>query len=178
MAKSKASAVSSQVKSSLQQLRKLGLYNPKNARKAPTKYAKSLVKKYADVLGPKAKSEVIKIPKAAAAAIKAQDYRVVKGKKKAVAVVPKMGGMKASYNKKSGEIIRRAGDYTMRQYPDRFVFLSGGELPKLKRGERWAVRIGNSFRVFEDVEELRRAMAEYNPASTTLWQYPYVSKRK
>lgn len=173
MRKNRASDVSSQLKSSLKQLRKLGLYNPKNARKAPTRYAKSLVKQYSDVLGAKPRVEVVKVPAKAVAALKGQ-YRVKRSKKGAVAIVPKAGGMKAGYSKKHGTIVRRVGEYQFIPIADNMILMRG-EFPKLRKGQAVAVRIGNNYQLFYSIAEVRAAMGQYDPAKSTLWQYPYLS---
>lgn len=179
MSKAKASKIDSQLKSSLAQLKKLGLYNPKSPRKAPTRYAKDLVKQFTKlgVLGTKPTSEVIKVPKNVAKELQGQ-FRTKTNKKGAVAIVPKSAGMKATYSKWAGTIVRKAGSYTLIPYADKNVLLKPGELPQLKKGDKWAVRIGNSFRIFKTVDELRKAQNEYRPGSTTLWQFPYISIKK
>lgn len=174
MKKSKSEKSKLQLKSALLTLKKLGLYEPKQPRKAPTKYAKSLVKKYSDVLA--GKSEVVKIPKSAVPEL-AKEFRAKKSKKRGgVAVVPKAAGTKAKFSKKQNTIVRSIGAYEFRPYADKNVLIRG-ELPKLKRGERLAVRIGNTFRIFNSDRELSEALAQYNPASKTLWQYPYIATR-
>lgn len=172
--KDKTKKTDAQLKNSLKQLKKLGLYNPQNSRKAPTRYAKSLIKKYNDVLSGKA--EVISIPKAAAKNLKTE-FKIVVGKKKAVAVVPKAAGTKAKYSKKLGTVVRNIGRYNLRPYPDKMVLLRG-QFPELKRGERLAIRIGNTFRIFKDQDEVSRAIAQYDPTASTLWQYPYIATVK
>lgn len=172
--KSKASVSNSQLQSSLKQLKKLGLYNPKHPRRAPTKYAKSLTKQYSDVL--KGRAEVVKIPRAYSKEVAGQ-YRTKRTKKGAVAIVPRAGGMKASYSRKEGAIVREAGAFRIRPYKDRMILLRGG-FPELKKGESVVVRIGNNYVDFHTLDDVRRAMAEYNPSQTTLWQYPYISSVK
>lgn len=174
--KSSASAVNSQLKNSLSQLKKLGLYNPKSPRKAPTKYAKSLVKKYADVIGSKPKAEVVKVPASVAKEFAGQ-YRTKRTKKGAAVIVPKAGGMKARYSKSAGTIVRSAGAFTLTPYNDRLILLRGG-FPELKKGETVVVRIGNNFVDFGSIDEVRAAMAQYDPNQTTLWQYPYIGRVK
>lgn len=170
----KAKRAQAQLKNSLKQLRKLGLYNPKNARKAPTKYSKSLIKRYSDVLA--GKSEVVHVPTSVAPKLKGE-FRVKRSKKGSVAIVPKAAGTKAKFSKKQNTIVRSVGSYEFRPYADRMVLMRG-ELPKMKRGERIAVRIGNTFRIFGSIEELQRELATYDPSSTTLWQYPYIATRR
>lgn len=172
--KSKAIVADSQLKHSLKQLKKLGLYNPKAPRKAPTRYAKSLTKKYSDVL--KGQADVVRVPRSYQKEIAGQ-FRTKRAKKGAVAIVPKAGGMHARYSKKEGSIVRETGVFQLRPYKDRLILLRGG-FPELKRGENLVVRIGNNYVDFYTRDEVAKAMAEYDPATTTLWQYPYIASVK
>lgn len=173
--KSRAIQTDSQLKNSLKQLKKLGLYNPKAPRKAPTRYAKSLVKQFSSlgVLGEKPKAQVVKVPKSVAKELAGQ-YRTKATRKAAFAIVPKAGGMSAKYSKREGTIVRRVGAFRLVPIKDRQILLRGG-FPKLKKGEGVVVRIGNNFITFYSLDEVRAEMAQYDPATTTLWQYPYLS---
>jgi hypothetical protein len=56
----KKSQSKEQVKRSLKKLREAGLYAPKHPRRAPTDYAKSLLKRFSDVLTGKARAVTVK----------------------------------------------------------------------------------------------------------------------
>jgi hypothetical protein len=152
----------------------LGLYDPKHPRRAPTRYAKSIAAKYQDVLSGKATA--IKVPKSYAKEVAGQ-YRTRSAGKKATVVVPKSGGGKVRYSRKENTLVRDIGSFHLTPIKDRMVLLRGN-WPKLKKGEAVAVRIGNNYISYYSLDEVRAAMAEYDPNKTTLWQYPYIIKVK
>lgn len=89
----------------LARLKKLGLYRG-NARKNPTRYGKSLIKKYADVLAGKA--AVVKAPSKAAARAYRDEGSKAPGTVRVSGdriVVPKLRGEKLRYDKKRKEVI-------------------------------------------------------------------------
>lgn len=133
MAKNTRKQDLAQVKKSLAILRKKGLYKPKSARKAPTKYAKSLLKKYSDVVANR--SFVVKATKEAAPKL-AEHYRVTRGR----VVIPKAGmNVKPKITAK-GEVIRRIAidDKSYRYRPAHMV---DGDWPELGPHQSYTVQV-------------------------------------
>ncbi len=165
MAKPTQKETRAQVRKSLSILRKAGLYNPKSPRAAPTRYAKSLVTRYADVVSRKA--FVVSVPKAAQKQISEQ-YRVHRGK----AIVSKDTFTdRARFDKKTGGVVKyktlKGGGY--------FKFQSANvktleELPKLKKGQTYAVpfRQGRNieFQTRADLDELIKLINSYETRKT------------
>lgn len=179
MKKSKASAIDSQLKSSLKQLKKLGLYNPKNPRAAPSKYAKGLVKQFTmmGVLGEKPKAAAIKIPASYAKQI-GTEYKTKRAKGGAIAIVPKRTNTRTFYSKKEGAIVQKMGGYSFRRYSDSLVLIRG-DWPKLERGERLAIPKGNGWKILKDRDAVNKEMMKYDPfdRDVNFWQYPYIVTR-
>lgn len=100
--KTKTIKLSQAEKSDLKKLREKGLYNPKNARK-PTKYSKSLLKKFRDVLSGNA--GVVTADAKTAKRYKSKNSKSgeirAKGNK---IIVPKLPGEKVTYSKKRHEV--------------------------------------------------------------------------
>lgn len=137
-----------QVRKSLAILKAKGLYKPTAPRAAPTRYAKSLITKYADVVAGKA--FVVKIPKAASKDVREQ-YRVRRGR----AVVSKDTFTdRARFDRRSGGIVKykslKGGGYFKFQNAN---VKSIDELPKLKKGQTYAI----PFRQGRNIEFQTRA---------------------
>lgn len=100
--KNKKVSLSQQEKAALKKLREKGLYKPKNARK-PTKYGKSLISKFSDVLT--GKSKAVKTDRKTVAKYhreKAKPGEVrTKGDR---IIVPVLPGEKAVYSRKRKEV--------------------------------------------------------------------------
>lgn len=164
--KSKKPRDSQAVKSGLKTLREKGLYKPEKSRAAPTKYAKSLLTKFADVLTGKASvvTASAKGRKGFAAAAKyktgAKDapgtVRVVRNK----IVVPTQGGETARFTK-SGKVrvTRRVGRdvYVREPFPGRVKSLDD-ILRSTKSNERIAVPL---YRGQRGVEWMNMTAAEF-----------------
>lgn len=133
MSKDSRAASLAQVKKTLSKLKKAGLYKPTNGRAAPTKYAKSLAKKFADVSAGNA--FVLKASKKAIEENRGL-YRTARGR----LVIEKDALTQRAYvEKKTGRVIKtgKIGDA-------RFVLRPAGitqdrGLPGLQPGERYVV---------------------------------------
>jgi hypothetical protein len=91
------------IKDGIKKLKTAGLYKPKNPRAKPTKYAKSLLNKFADVIS--GNSRAVKVDKKTAAAYKDDTAKAgqarVKGNR---VIVPVQPGEKPYYSRKNGTV--------------------------------------------------------------------------
>lgn len=139
-------------KSGLKKLREKGLYKPKKPRAAPTKYGKSLLSRFADVLSGKA-SVVTAVEKGRKGFKAASKYarsgndkmgtvRVVRNK----IVVPTQAGEIARFSKKGVRVTRRVGeDVYVREPLQKHKQI----LEQLKPGDRIAVPLNRGKRGVE-----------------------------
>lgn len=100
--KTKSVKLSQAEKANLAKLRKRGLYKPKDARK-PTKYAKSLLRKFADVLSGNAGVVEVDAETAKRYRDKSAKSSEIRSKGNKV-IVPKLPGEKISFSRKRHEI--------------------------------------------------------------------------
>lgn len=159
MSKNSRKADLAQVRKSLAVLRSKGLYKPENARKKPTKYAISLIKKFSDVV--KGRADVLKADKETIKKLK-EDYRVKSGR---VVVERPSFSSGVRINRKTREI-----EHTIRQgnrvYVTRPANVSDvADLPELGRGETYVVPFmeGKKLRYefTDDLEEIDALINTY-----------------
>lgn len=159
MTKNNRKADLAQVRKSLAVLRKKGLYNPANARKKPTKYAISLIKKFSDVV--RGRADVVKADKETIKKLK-EDYRTKSGR---VVIERPSFSSGVRINRKTREI-----EHTIRQgnrvYVTRPANVSSVEdLPELGRGETYVVPFmaGRKLRYefTDDLEEIEALVNTY-----------------
>lgn len=158
----------------------MGLYDPKNPRKAPTRYAKGLVKEYTrlGVLGSRPKFETVKIPRTIIPAI-GDEFATKRTTHGAVAIVPKRAGVRTFYSKKKKTLVQKAGVYSFHRYHDSGILLRGEFPTDLKSGESLAVPQGAGWKKFKNADAVAQEMGKYKPgdAGVNFWQYPYVVTR-
>ncbi len=178
MAKTNRSADLAQVKKSLKILRDKGLYEPKNARAKPTRYGKSLIKKFGDVV--KGKAFVLSAKPEALAKLKADQYRMSHGK----VVIPAQGTNVRPRISKTGDVIRRQtiGKATYRMRPARF---RNGEVEDITafQSYRFPVRHGNRVawhneRSKAELMRLANEYAEMNGRGFDIMQYVQIVERE
>lgn len=150
-----------QVKKQLAILKKKGLYTPKAPRAKPTRYAKSLLKKYSDVVA--GKSFVVKADKAALSKL-ADTYRTAHGR----VIIPAQGTNVRPTITKSGEVVRKMS-IAGRKYKFRPVAMGpDGMIEPIGPNQSYSVPIreGNRLR-FQSIssrEELYKLAQEYAPS--------------
>lgn len=103
MSKTRKAPTSQEQKAQLKKLRDTGLYKPKNPRKAPTKYAKSLLKRFADVLSGSSKAVTADYKTARKYSDKTAKTGEVRSKGNKV-IVPVLPGEKVTVSKRKHEV--------------------------------------------------------------------------
>lgn len=162
--KSRKPVLSQAQKRDIKRLREKGVYKPKDARKAPTRHAKGLLVKFADLLRGKAKIVTVKGARRFAAGDKPGTVRAVRGK----LVVPAQEGEQVRYSKKTGKVrvTRRVGRATyVRELFSGMRRTVEDVLRQLKPGDRVAVpfyrgRFGTEWLNMTE-DEFRAFIAEY-----------------
>lgn len=145
-----------QYQSDVKKLRATGLYTGgADARKRPSPYIKTILKKYSDVLS--GKSVVVENPKAA------KKYKGTFRTKGDLVIIPKAKGEKISVSKKTGEITstRKYGKQTIKSKA-----LPEGKVEseaKLKKKGFWVLHLKQGAWRFESYDEMVRQINEVSP---------------
>lgn len=163
---------SQQKKRDLKKLREKGLYDPKDARKPPTKYGLSLLRKYRDVLDGKA--TVLTVPKSKkskgwAKARRNADPSLGVYAYRNKLVVPKNEGERVSWSEKDKtyRVSRWSNDRTTQYFREPLGRkINNPKNLKLKKGQRVSVPFNRPGRGIEWMnlteEEFREAWVQYH----------------
>jgi len=160
MKKSSTTTSLAQVKKSLSVLRRKGLYKPSVKRGAPTRYAKSLLKKYSDVVSGEA--TVVTAPTVREASAQRGAFRT---SRKKIVVRKSEFSERARYSRKAGGVVQYMGVPGARYYLRPANVSHIGEVPPLVEDQFYALpfRHGTkiSFTFASSVEEIARLVLEY-----------------
>ena len=165
---------------SLSILRKAGLYNPKNARKTPTNYAKRLLRKenlQSVIYG---KADTVKVPRSVAADYRQRGFEVRNNR-----VVVSRDGFKTKprYNKKEKEIVKYSETEILRPLKN---INSVNDLPPLKKNQFYAIPFKRGHIIeFQNRTELSDIIAlidDYEKRSTNpykdILKYIHIGTKK
>lgn len=176
--KTKKPALSQAQKSGLKVLRKKGVYKPKAPRAAPTRYAKSLLGKFADLLTGKASIVTAsqKGRKGFGAARKFKREKEAVGTLRVVRnkiIVPTQAGEVARFSKKKGtvRVTRKLGkDFYVREPFAKPIYSLKDLKSQLKPGDRVAVPLYRGHRGVEwrtlTYDDFAAFWREYGPSTT------------
>lgn len=170
-----------QLNKALSTLKKAGLYKPAKAG-APTKYARAVVKKYADVVAKRA--AVVSVPSRSIA----KEFEQFRSRGRKVVVPIVTGGARPHFVKSKRAIVATrdmedGSQFATIMKPQSKSSTAEGKFPPLEKGQVYVIpfnrgRRGLTYVTYLDEDELNKALEEYESRYTGMQLYVDVMEKR